>query len=318
MPSTRTLVVGVILLAAGLGVYAASQTVFAQRLFFAFTVERVYDRYAQDDTTQTSVTQRVDTSGREAGLISAFFGLDQGLPALVSDWAVCEGAGGADGMPVIFSHEVDFTSLEPGDFKVIQSSGAVGEVTCLTLAPADDPGELRTVLLAGQFGDAEDQPATVEVTGHILSLDGSLTFKGSKVAVTPLEAGPSLVLAESVPKEQWAIGEEGTNIPFGGGSGCPEGTIQVVRATWDGGITKPNNQPADDQEGALYEVVLKTPDGETTTTAPMALADTGDGDNNHKLCLDTAEDVLSIRFPAGHLTDPRHDLNPATQVALQP
>ncbi|MEL6737853.1 MAG: hypothetical protein AAFO28_02900, partial [Pseudomonadota bacterium] len=110
MPSKRTVLVGVAVLAAGLGVLAASQSQFIDRIVFAMSVERVYDRYDQTDTTQTDVTARIDASGREAGLVSAFFGLDQGLPSPAADWAVCEGAGGADGMPVIFSHEVDVTT----------------------------------------------------------------------------------------------------------------------------------------------------------------------------------------------------------------
>jgi len=318
MLSKRSLTIGIAVLATGLGVFAASQTLFFERILFALSVERVYDRYDQTDTTQTDVTARIDASGREAGLVSAFFGLDQGLPAPAADWAVCKGAGGADGMPVIFSHEVDVTTLEPGDFRVVQRSGAIGEVTCLSLAPADDPGELRTVLLAGQFGDQQDQAVSLEVTGNILSLDGSVTFKGSRVDVTPLEAGPSLVFAQMVPEDQWAIGQEATSVPFGGGSGCPEGTLQVIRATWNGGITKPNNDPAGDEERALYEVVLEQAEGEPMTVTPMALADTSDGDNNHKLCLDTAGTALSVRFPAGYLTDPRDDLNPATRVEVQP
>ncbi|MEO0589987.1 MAG: hypothetical protein AAFZ11_05435 [Pseudomonadota bacterium] len=310
--------VGAAVLALGVGVLAASQTLFFQRILFALSVERVYDRYEQTDTTQTDVTARVDASGREAALVSAFFGLDQGLPDPAADWAVCEGAGGADGMPVIFSHEVDVTTLEPGDFKINQRSGAISEVTCLTLAPADDPGELRTALLAGQFGDLQDQAVTVEVIGDVLSRDGSVTFKGAQVDVTPLEDGPSLVFAEAVPEDEWSIGQKPTSVPFGGGSGCPEGTQQVVRATWNGGITKPNNTPAGDKERALYEVVMERANGDPISVTPIALADTGDGDNNHKLCLDTSGRVQSIRFPAGYLTDPGDDLNPATQVELQP
>jgi len=51
---------------------------------------------------------------------------------------------------------------------------------------------------------------------------------------------------------------------------------------------------------------------------PVALADLGDGDNNHLLCLDTADAPLSVSFPAGVLTDPNDDLNPATSVAVVP
>ena len=70
-------------------------------------------------------------------LLSAFFGLDNALPA-PANFRLCLGAAGRDGMPVVFSHEVDVQTLEPGDFRVTTASGAIGEVTCLTLAPADD------------------------------------------------------------------------------------------------------------------------------------------------------------------------------------
>lgn len=290
----------------------ASQTQPVQRLYYALNYERTLDRYSQSDTTAADITVTVDGEGRAASLLSAFFGMDDALPGLVGDWAICEGAGNADGMPVIFSHEVDLSTLDPGDFTIVQASGAAGSVTCLTLAPADDVGELRTVLLAGQFGSPDDPPVTVEVTGHVHSIDGAITFKGAKVPVTPLESGPSLVLAEVVPEARWAIGAEPTGIPFGGGNGCPAGTQQIIRVTWEGGITKPGGAPADEAEGQAYRLLLES----GVEIAPMALADTGDGDNNHKLCLDTDETIVSVSFPAGLVTDPREDLNPATQITV--
>jgi hypothetical protein len=51
-----------------------------------------------------------------AELLSAFFGLDNGLPPQAE--GVCRGAGGADGLPVIFSHELNVDTLQPGDFRV--------------------------------------------------------------------------------------------------------------------------------------------------------------------------------------------------------
>ena len=318
MPSRRTILIWIGVLAVGLAAIAASQSRRAQNLYYALNYERVYDRYEQMDTTVTDVTETVDENGREAALLSAFFGVDQGLPGIVADRAICDGAGGMDGMPVIFSHEVDITTLEPGDFLVRQQSGALGEVTCLTLAPADDAGELRTALLAGQFGDPSDPPTSVEIVGDVLSLNGNLTFKGTQVAVTPLEAGPSLVWAEIVPESEWTLGRLATGIPFGGGSGCPAQTKQIVRVTWGGGVTKPSGQAADAAEGALYEVIFTSRDEGEGVVTPMALADTGDGDNNHKLCLDDVYPVTSVRFPAGRLTDPRDDLNPATEIALLP
>ena len=219
-------------------------------------------------------------------------------------------------MPVIFSHEVDVSTIEPGDFQVITAAGRKGSVTCLTLAPADDPGELRTALLAGDFGDINDQPVSVEIVGDLLTQDRSANFRGAKIQVTPLEPGPSIVFAELVPQEQWALGSEGTSLPFGGGNGCPANTRQVVRVTWNGGITKPGGAEADQEDGARYQVYVQSQDDETRLISPMALADLGDGDNNHKLCLDTEASVISVTFPAGFLTDPREDLNPETSAQV--
>ncbi|MEL6829750.1 MAG: hypothetical protein AAFO63_06395 [Pseudomonadota bacterium] len=278
--------------------------------------ERTFDTYSQTDTTVTDVTNTQHADGRQAHLISAFFGLDNGLPERLTDRVACEGAGGADGMPVIFSHEVDIATLEPGDFKITTQTGAVYPATCLTLAPADDPGELRTALLAGEYGSAEDEPATVEIIGNVLSLDGMVNFKDARVDVTPLKSGPSLVWAEIVPETDWELGGEATTSPWGGGNRCPIGTAQIIRVTWNGGITKPGGDPADDDERALYQVSTVTTEGKVTEITPVALADLKDGDNNHLLCLDTTDTVTSVFFPAGHVTDPREDLNLDTAIAF--
>ena len=278
--------------------------------------ERTFDAYSQTDTTITDVTNTRDEYGRDAKLLSAFFGLDNALPKRVSDRIACEGAGGSDGMPVIFSHEIDNTTLEPGDFRVITASGAIGNVVCLTLAPADEPGELRTALLAGQYGSIDDQPVTVEIIGNVLSLDGGVNFKGTRINVTALENGPTIVRTEIVPMSQWNLGTKATSLPWGGGNRCPAGTLQVVRAIWSGGITKPGGKPADDQERALYKVTVKSPAQSPRDVTPFALADLNDGDNNHLLCLDTPDPALFVSFPAGHLTDPREDFNPATSMAV--
>jgi hypothetical protein len=291
-----------------------------QNLSLAWSIaqyERTLDRYAQTDTTLTEVTRRTHADGRDATLISAFFGLDSSLPEWSTDRVACKGGGGADGMPVIFSNEVDITTLEPGDFRITTASGAVGSVTCLTLAPADDPGELRTALLIGEFGSAKVQPVKVEIIGNVLSLDGSVNFKGASVAVTPLEAGPTMVWAEIVPEAQWELGKQATRLPWGGGSRCPVGTKQVVRVTWSGGVTKPGGRDsADDKERQLYKATTVGTRGATSEITPFALADLNDGDNNHLLCLDTTDAATSVFFPAGYLIDPRGDLNPDTSISL--
>ena len=267
------------------------------------------------DTTITNITANRDSQGRQARLLSAFYGLDDDLPR-ESNFVICEGAAGKDGMPVIFSHEIDVTTMQAGDFRVTNASGKVGEITCVTLAPADDKGEFRTALLVGHFGDIDDQPVKVEVIGNLLSIDNTMNFKGACIDVIPLEEGPILIWVEIVPEDEWGLGKAATPLPFGGGSGCPEGTKQVVRTTWAGGVTKPGGDEIDDVERVQYKVTVLLEDGGKIEVIPFAIGDLGDGDNNHELCLDVAGTPQSVFFPAGYLTDPREDLNPETTIAI--
>ena len=66
----------------------------------------------------------------------------------------------------------------------------------------------------------------------------------------------------------------------------------------------------------LYRVTGECGDGSIDDIVPTALADLGDGDNNHLLCLGTSDPAVSVSFPAGHLVDPNRDLNPDTLVAV--
>ncbi|MDH5171237.1 MAG: hypothetical protein OEW92_02375, partial [Gammaproteobacteria bacterium] len=137
----------------------------------------------------------VNVSDQEARLVSAFFGLDNDLPFGAN--RLCFGASGKDGMPVVFSHTLDPDTLQAEDFEVVTQSGDVRTPKCVTLRPAQDPGELRTVLLIGEFGDSPDNPpVSVKVVGDLLS-DGAppVNFNGTRTNVTPLVAGPSMVLA---------------------------------------------------------------------------------------------------------------------------
>lgn len=268
----------------------------------------------QQDTTETDVTETMHTDGRKAGLLSVFFGLDDGLPR-IADKGICDGAAGKDGMPVIFSHEIDLSTMQAGDFRVLSESGKVGEITCVTLAPADDPGESRTALVVGQYGSAEDQPVSVEIIGNLLSIDGKVNFRGAQSPVIALEDGPTMTWSEVVPEEQWDLGKPATLLPWGGGSGCPLGTTQVVRVTWAGGITKPGGQEIDDKERSAYRVTISI-DANQAEVIPFAMGDLGDGDNNHELCLDEEGTPVKVEFPAGLVTDPREDLNPANRVKV--
>ena len=270
--------------------------------------------WSSEDTTVTEVTAMIDDRGREATLLSAFFGVDGGLLPVLR-FFFCPFAAGKDGMPVIFSHELDVGSVQAGDFRVVSQAGSVGTVACTTFSPASDEGELRTVLLAGEFGSATDQPVSVEVVGNVLSMDGSVNFKGTQVSVVPLEDGPSIALAKAVPEAQWRVGAQATSLPWGGGSGCPVGTRLAVRVTWEGGVTKPDGSDADDEVRRLYGVVFSEA-SDRRERVPTALADLGDSDNNHLLCFDVEGDPREVRFPAGFLTDPRDDPNPDTTAPV--
>jgi len=243
-------------------------------------------------------------------LLSAFFGLDNDLPFLAN--MLCLGASGQDGMPVVLSHTVDPESLQAEDFVVVSRSGAERTPHCVTLRPAQDPGELRTVLLIGEFGNSnEDPPESVRVTGDLFSVaeDGEqVNFRGSRVKVIPLSAGPSLILAERIPVENLTSETRGTV--------CPDDIAQVVRVTWTGGVRLPNREDPGDAERKLYEVTVARKDGSFDKIVPAALADLDDGDNNHFLCLDTPDDAISVRFPAGIFVDPNQDLNPDSQVTV--
>ena len=209
-------------------------------------------------------------------------------------------------MPVVLSHTVDPETLQPEDFRIVTQSGTERTPICATFRPATDAGELRTVLLIGDFGDeADDPPARVLVVDDLYS-DGvtgdRVNFLGTQTHVTPLDAGPALVLAEVVPEDVR--------------SACPDGVQQVVRVTWAGGVRRPDGADAGDAERALYRVTVERADGSVDEIVPAALADLGDRDNNHLLCLDTSAPAVSVSFPAGHLVDPNLDLNPDTHVAV--
>ncbi len=260
------------------------------------------------DTTETNVAP---ADADDVFLHSAFYGLDDGLPPLAR-FLVCNGSLGSDGMPVVFSKELELGTLQAGDFHVVLPDGSAGEIVCVTPAPANDPGETRTILMIGDFGSIESQATHVEIRGNLLSKDGRSNFRGTRVDVTRLEDGPSLVLAQVVPQEAWALGQSATRFPFGGGSGCPEGTRQVVRVVWNGGVTKPGGDEIDDIERQAYRVFVEG----GAEIVPFAIGDLGDGDNNHELCLDTEARPLRVAFPAGLVTDPREDLNPATEITV--
>jgi len=255
--------------------------------------------------TQISV---LDTNeSEEPKLVSAFFGLDDAMPFLPS---FCLRSKGKDGMPVIFSHEIERSTLRPNSFLITTSTGKTHRPICVTLAPALDLGELRTALLIGDFGGLDDPPARVVVTGNVLALNGD-SFLGAEAKVVQYEDGPSLVLAQIVPEGQWELGKSSGRRQ---GTGCPETSEQVLRVTWNGGVRRPGGEEVGEEERGLYQVDVRGEGGDVVVVVPFALADLNDNDNNHKLCLDVTGVPLSVSFPAGVLEDPAGHLNLITRV----
>ena len=243
--------------------------------------------------------------------LSAFFGLDNKLPFGAN--VLCLGAGGEDGMPVVLSHTIKPDSLQAEDFRVVRQSGAIDTPMCVTLRPAGDMDENRTVLLIGEFGNAnDDPPVKVLIVDDVLS-DATdrprVNFRGTQVSVIPLDAGPEIILAAAVPKEIWSLSGRGTS--------CPAATKQVVRVTWTGGVRLPNREELGEAQKTLYKVSLTEADGARSEVSPTALADLGDADNNHFLSLDTTTSATAVTFPAGLLVPPNADLNTDSKVMVR-
>ena len=248
---------------------------------------------------------------QSARLLSAFFGLDNKMPFAVN--LVCIGAWDKDGMPVVFSHTVNPDSLQAEDFRVVRQSGATNTPKCVTLGPAGDVDENRTVLMIGEFGNADDDPPVKVLIVDDLLSDATdspqVNFRGTQVSVIPLDAGPEIILATAVPKDIWSLSGRGTS--------CPTDTKQVVRVTWTGGVRLPNRDELGEAQRKLYKVSLTAADGSRYEVSPAALAELGDGDNNHFLCLDTTTPATAVAFPAGHLVDPNGDLNAESKVMVR-
>ena len=206
-------------------------------------------------------------------------------------------------MPVILSHRVAASAysgrsggMDASVFEVEVASGERVAPDCAALAPALDASELHTVLLTGEFGSEEEPPRRVSVVGST-PLEGGADARGLSAPVTPLEAGPELILAF-----RYAPTDLETD--------CPSTTQQVVVVAWAGGVTLAPGRTEDDHR-AMYRV--ETADGPAT---PSALADLGDNDNYEHLCLSGAAIPIRVHAAAGVVVDPRGDPNVETTVGV--
>ena len=233
-----------------------------------------------------------------ASILSAYHGLDQ-LPAVAS--VLCGfNVAGDDGMPVVFSTQLQVDSVVPESFLVIRSDGESVVPNCATLHPADEPLEQRTVLLTGDFGTFGETPIRVEITGSLLTVDGDSLLGLSTEDITPLEDGPQVVLAERFAPDTNGLAGE-----------CPDGTVQVVQLTWEGGVTGPDNAALGEDQRLGTRVLLE--DGSVVN--PLALVD-DDPDNHVLACLAEDSPAQWVVVNADLFHDPGDIANPATHAEV--
>ena len=246
---------------------------------------------------------------REAKVLSAFFGLDNALPK--TSIGISPKAPGKDGMPIVFSHELEPSTLDASDFKVRTSKGKSYKVDIVTLKPAVEAFELRTVLLVGNYGDApNNEPVEVEIVGELISRSGQ-NFKGQKVVVTPLAKGPFLSYAE-----HFTIDDSYPYVKRGKGCDCPKNeTTTVVRTVWAGGVRAMNGEELGEKELQQFTVSLEQRK-KKIEVHPFQIADVGDNDNNIDLCIKEKGNPISVNVKANTAIDPRDDANDFTEIKI--
>ncbi len=249
-------------------------------------------------------------STREAKVLTAFFGLDNALNQ--RSRLLYENAPGQDGMPLVFSHEIDPNTLQGADFEVLTKNGDLIQVEYATLLPANEEFELRTVLLIGEYGNHPDNPpVSVTIIGDLMSRTGS-NFKGQTIKVIPLEEGPILSYAE-----YFTFDEDYPYIEEGRGCDCPKAETQlVVKAVWSGGVRATNGNELGLNELNHFEVTL-VQEADTLIVTSFQLADLEDNDNNIDLCLKKSGTPILLKVNKNIAIDPRGDKNPKTQIEIK-
>ena len=239
-------------------------------------------------------------------LVSAFFGLDNALPGLM-----CNQPGSLlDGMPVNFRFPLDPSSLSETDFEVVDGLGNAHTPGCVFLAPADEDGENRTVLLLGEFGTAvTNPPVEVRIVGDLFTTD---TFSGESACsevinlnglattnVVPLDDGPSLFFAQRIE---------------GNLNECTSGT-QTIQVAWNGGVTPYIDG---DAEADLFQYYVGYSDnaGVLMPHVPISIADIEDNDNFHQLCFATPDEIVQVSMMANTVEDPNHDPNSYSEIEV--
>ncbi len=242
-------------------------------------------------------------------MLSAFFGLDDGLTQKAR--LIWMKAPGKDGMPIVFSHEIDPTTLDASDFQIKTQKGDIRGVEFVSYKPAVEEFELRTLLLIGKYGEYPDnEPVEVEIIGALKTRDGQ-ELKGQKIAVTPLAEGPFISYAE-----YFKMDDQYPYVEKGNGCDCPKSETQVVvRTVWSGGVRSKEGKQIGEAERKHFHVKLLV-GKDTIEVNPFQIADLKDNENNIDLCIKEAGVPISVRADANIAIDPRDDLNPVTEIKI--
>lgn len=234
---------------------------------------------------------------KQERILSVYHGLAP-LPPRATRLCGLPPAAGQDGMPVIFSVQINGDTVSAAAFAVELSSGEVVTPLCATLRPALESLEQRTVLLIGSFSPGDSLPVSVEIVQQLEDVDGNSLFGLRGEKVTALAAGPSLVFAERFAPD--TSGLEGE---------CPEQTTQAVQLTWEGGVTGPRGAALAEAQRTAVSVLLEN----GNSVHPLALAD-DDPDNHVIACIAETSPAISASVVAGFFHDPGDDANPATEI----
>ena len=255
-----------------------------------------------EGTAKDTASATMDGGAESVNILSAFFGLDNGVPGLLFG---CGLSGPQDGMPIVLDRRIPLPALlDPSVFVVHRASGAESPVGCATLAPADEAEERRTILLVGEFASDDDPPVGVEIVGTLLT-DDDVDAKGTLIeTVVPLAAGPSIVLAE-----HYLI----SDLPTGSTDECPADTDHIIKTTWEGGVSGPEG--ADLDESHRLGTTVEYANGEVRVAT--LLADAFDNDNHVEFCMSEPGEPIAITVDSGLYEDPNGDLNVLhTQVVI--
>lgn len=246
---------------------------------------------------------------RKATLLSAYFGLDNSMPQ--KSMGIWSKAPGKDGMPLVFSHEIDPTSLKASVFLITTEKGNKLNVAFATFKPAIEAFELRTILLIGEFGNAPDnEPKEIEIVGDLKTRDGQ-NLKGQKIKVSPLENGPFISYAEYFSLDQGYPYREKD-----AGCDCPKNeTEKVIRIVWAGGVTATTGKELGEKELACFLITL-IQDSDTIKVHPFHIADIDDNDNNIDLCIKEKGIPILVETREKIAIDPRGDKNPYTKMKI--